>query len=337
MIIAQTWSELLSAPVMLALVAVIGYLVGQLTRARAKLRSQGEVDLSRALAVAQELDMIGRRLQAALSAHLPAVIKFNRKVARMERMPSPAWHELSDRADELLTPALRLSSEISHAYAEILQQMSHLAAFAELRTDPLTSIYNRRAFDESLLNCLSQDHRYGTTFSLALLDIDLFKRVNDQHGHLHGDRILQELGQLLKAEVRECDIVARFGGEEFVILMPQTELRVACNMAERVRGVIRESLPITVSIGVAGGLPNDTASSLLNRADAALYSAKNAGRNCVHINEGPSGIIVAIKGAPAPKPAPTASNPRPVACQTEVEKGNEAEGPGLELQGSHAG
>jgi diguanylate cyclase len=337
MILAQTWSEFFSAPVMLALVAVIGYFVGNLARARAKLRTQGEVDLSRALAVAQELDMIGRRLQAALSAHLPAVIKFNRRVARMERMPAPAWHELSDRADELLTPALRLSSEISHAYAEILQQMSHLAAFAELRTDPLTCVYNRRAFDESLLNCLSQDHRYGTTFSLAMLDIDLFKRINDQHGHLHGDRVLQELAQLLRSEVRECDIVARYGGEEFVILMPQTELHVACNMAERVRSRIRGSLPVTVSIGVAGALPNDTSNALLARADAALYSAKDAGRDCVHINEGPAGRIVAIKTAVAQKNTPSQDDQRPVVSTLASDVEDEADGPGLELQRSHVG
>ncbi len=294
MVLAQNLISYFTPFVTLALVAMIGYLVGQMRRAE-KERTPGEQQLARALAVAEELEAIANRLQRALRSHMPAVLKFNAKMARIEQMAVPAWHELSDRADELLKPALRLSSEVSHAYAEILQQMSHLTAFAELRTDPLTGVLNRRAFDDTLSSLLSQQIRYGTPLSIAMLDIDLFKRVNDEKGHLVGDRILQQLAQVLKTDLRECDVLARYGGEEFVILMPQTELGLACSAAERMRAKVAEALPVTVSIGLAAAESGEPSTALLTRADSALYSAKHCGRNCVHLHEGASGRIVAIK------------------------------------------
>jgi diguanylate cyclase len=296
MILAQTWTFSFSATVALAAVATLGYLVGRRRAVgSAKNRDHNRHEIARAMAVARELESIAYRLGKALDAHIPAVLKFNARLKRAEGSSGIAWHELCDRADELLKPALRLSNEISHAYAEILQQMTHLATFAELRTDPLTGISNRRAFDESLESFLSQQNRYETFFSVAMLDIDFFKRVNDEHGHLHGDRVLQDLAQLLRACVRDCDMLARYGGEEFVILMPQTELPGACNFGERIRAAIEEQLSVTVSIGLATSIAGDTASTLLSRADSALYLAKGAGRNCVYFHEGPPGRIAGIK------------------------------------------
>jgi diguanylate cyclase (GGDEF)-like protein len=300
MIFSETWSIPVSAPTMLAAVATLGYLIGRRRSKAGTNRADSRHEIIRALAVARELESVTERLQQSLTAHLPAVSKFSSRLQRMERSPDLSWHDLCDRADELLKPVLRLSTEISHSYAEILQQMTHLTTFAELRTDPLTGAANRRAFDDSLSNLLAKQSRHPGQFSLAILDIDFFKRVNDEHGHLQGDRVLHDLAELLKDSLREVDIVARYGGEEFVLLMPHTELASACNLCERIRARIQTEMPITVSMGLAGSLPEDSASSLLARADAALYVAKGAGRNCVQVHEGPPGRIVGIRVTSSP-------------------------------------
>ena len=121
--------------------------------------------------------------------------------------------------------------------------------------------------------------RYHYTFSLAMFDIDHFKQVNDQKGHLHGDRVLQELSRLFDECIRDTDLVARYGGEEFVVLMPHTELAGASSFAERLRSQVAQRMAITVSGGVTVAQEDDTADSLLARADTALYAAKTAGRN----------------------------------------------------------
>ena len=119
-----------------------------------------------------------------------------------------------------------------------------------------------------------------------MFDIDHFKQVNDQQGHLNGDRVLQELARLFDECIRETDIVARYGGEEFVIVMPQTDLDGACVFAERLRAAVAERMAVTVSGGVTAAVENDTPETLIVRADEALYCAKAAGRNCVFRNDG---------------------------------------------------
>ncbi|PLA73772.1 hypothetical protein CYQ88_09570 [Hydrogenovibrio sp. SC-1] len=153
-------------------------------------------------------------------------------------------------------------------------------------TDELTGIYNRRAFDEQLVTNLARTTRYQESLSLLIIDIDLFKQVNDHYGHSVGDLVLKELVVEMKNHTRESDILARWGGEEFVILLPQTATPAAMQLAERLREGIAEHLfpsveHLTVSIGHAEAKPNDSSDSLLNRADNALYQAKENGRNQV--------------------------------------------------------
>jgi diguanylate cyclase (GGDEF)-like protein len=248
--------------------------------------------------VAKELESIAERLRTAMKSHLPAIAKFQRRLDRIEEAPSGSWQELCDRADELLKPTLRLGTEISHSYAEILRQMAHLASFAELRSDPLTGINNRRAFDESLQAHTAEQLRYPSPLSLAMIDVDCFKQINDTQGHLHGDRVLQDLAGKLKASVRDCDFLARYGGEEFAVVMPRTELHEACNLAERIRTTVAAGMPLTISVGLAEWLPSDTPSSFVSRADTALYAAKDGGRNCIFLHEGETGRIVGIRSMP---------------------------------------
>lgn len=152
--------------------------------------------------------------------------------------------------------------------------------------DPLTDLYNRRFLDEAGERELSRARRHGQCVSVLLLDCDNFKAFNDSHGHLAGDAALRELAQLLRANSRKEDIVCRFGGEEFMIILAATDRAKAAQQAERLRIACQAETHgrLTVSIGVAV-FPDDATGwiSLLSHADAALYQAKAAGRNCVKI------------------------------------------------------
>jgi diguanylate cyclase (GGDEF)-like protein len=167
---------------------------------------------------------------------------------------------------------------------------------AELRNasryDALTGLLNRRAFEEALESEVHRSRRLGEPFSVLMLDADRFKDINDREGHAAGDRALQHLGTLLAAHMRDIDRVGRYGGEEFVVLLPGTGQHDAMLTAERLREKVQSlpprwqerAVPLTVSIGVSEWRGDeDDVASLLGRADAALYQAKEAGRNCVAV------------------------------------------------------
>ena len=156
-------------------------------------------------------------------------------------------------------------------------------------TDPLTGVYNRRGLFQIGEFEFSRSRRIGRPFCVMMLDIDHFKRVNDHYGHATGDQALYKLAERCVAGSRAVDLISRYGGEEFVILLPETHLESARHVAERLRQSILTNpittdagpLRITISIGVAEALKLDTLDTLIARADAALYKAKHAGRNCV--------------------------------------------------------
>ncbi|EPN8459840.1 GGDEF domain-containing protein [Vibrio cidicii] len=154
--------------------------------------------------------------------------------------------------------------------------------------DPLTNLYNRRAMEDMVPRELSRVERTHSELSIILLDIDHFKQVNDQYGHQVGDVTLSGIGQLLNTHLRGQDLSFRIGGEEFLILLPDTNLDSALVVAEKLRQIMSETQfsakqqePCTASFGVAQLLQHDEWDSLLNRADAALYLAKRKGRNRV--------------------------------------------------------
>jgi diguanylate cyclase (GGDEF)-like protein len=163
-------------------------------------------------------------------------------------------------------------------------------------TDGLTKIYNHRFFQELLEKEFKRASRYHTTFSLIMLDIDFFKRINDSHGHLYGDEILKQIAVLVKGCLRTMDILARYGGEEFAILLPETDLEDAMFTADRIRMAVEnhdfslaqgKPVRVTVSQGVTS-FPSpgiEKRSDIVAKADAALYEAKEAGRNCVRQRE----------------------------------------------------
>ena len=158
-------------------------------------------------------------------------------------------------------------------------------------TDELTGISNRRAFFERAESVLKISHRYQTAFSIMILDIDLFKRINDTYGHLVGDDILKYLVNSIAKEMRSSDIFARFGGEEFIILLPDTEESGCYGLAQKIRTVLESTpysgkelkIPLTISIGISQLKEEKLVRELVRRADEALYTAKRNGRNRVEI------------------------------------------------------
>lgn len=169
---------------------------------------------------------------------------------------------------------------------QLQEQLKRLAEH-----DELTGVYNRRKLMEELGSRLQEVRRYRTSVALLLLDIDYFKAINDCHGHLVGDRVLCELAKVLSESIREPDLLARFGGEEFAVLMPNTSIEQAETAAERLRLAVSRhhfnveakegAIGLTISLGVGICNSDDPEiTRVLQRADNALYEAKEQGRNC---------------------------------------------------------
>jgi diguanylate cyclase (GGDEF)-like protein len=191
-------------------------------------------------------------------------------------------HELDPRED------MRVRDSVSQA-APVLANLRNLA-IAEMRaaTDVLTGLPNNRSVQDTLKRFVAHASRTQSAVVAALLDLDHFKQINDTHGHGRGDEVLAAVAEVMRAAVREGDFVGRYGGEEFLILLPDTDRQGGLVLAEKVRSAISQiSLPaidraITASIGIAV-LPDDAidADTLVRNADRALYAAKSNGRNRV--------------------------------------------------------
>ncbi len=199
-----------------------------------------------------------------------------------------------EELERVYDKALELSNELSQAQRELLSAHKKLKRREEeiralSQTDQLTGIANRRRLEEVIAASYARVRRYGGTFALAMADIDHFKSVNDEFGHDVGDTALRTFAHVLRGQVRETDLAARFGGEEFIVLMPETDVERALQCAERIRTQFEQETippiprPLTASFGVTTLEPNDTVMSLFKRADNALYTAKDSGRNRVVI------------------------------------------------------
>jgi diguanylate cyclase (GGDEF)-like protein/PAS domain S-box-containing protein len=183
--------------------------------------------------------------------------------------------ELPDGIGEL-TVVTDLTADI-----ELTREREQLA-----RTDPVTGLMNRRAAEEVLERETSRAERFGSRISVALIDLDHFKQVNDRHGHAAGDEALRATAQVIIAAMRGADAAARWGGDELLAILPATGLEGARSFAERVRAAVERLSPsvmhgATLSVGVAELQPGEDWSDAVRRADARLYQAKDAGRNRV--------------------------------------------------------
>ena len=208
--------------------------------------------------------------------------------------------DLVQFASNLLFAVFAVLATHGVAWIEIEQLHADLARLAMI--DPLTAILNRRAFMLEYERELSRCMRDQTGLALAIFDLDHFKEVNDSYGHLVGDQVLRRVADTLRASLRGHDVLGRYGGEEFALLMPGADIAAAMAGAERARLAVSErpietgrlSIPLTLSAGVAAyGVNGTDWESLLRSADAALYQAKRGGRNRVAAAPGPPGIQAA--------------------------------------------
>jgi diguanylate cyclase (GGDEF)-like protein len=170
---------------------------------------------------------------------------------------------------------------IEHAYHEEIYRLTTV--------DGLTQVYNKRYLLETLDREISRAHRYGRPLSLIMFDIDHFKKINDTYGHLAGDHVLKEMASAIKSRIRREDIMGRYGGEEFVIALPEIDNYNALIFAEKIRRLVEKHdfifedvrIPVTISIGISTAWDElENPEDFIKEADANLYRAKNSGRNC---------------------------------------------------------
>ncbi|HXU02956.1 MAG TPA: diguanylate cyclase [Polyangia bacterium] len=189
--------------------------------------------------------------------------------------------------------------------AALMEESQRLAT-----TDPLTGLMNRRAFSAAAMREVERANRYKSPLTMLMFDVDRFKLINDKRGHTTGDAVLAAIGKLLGAQLRKLDFVGRWGGEEFTVALPSTDLEGGTIVAERIRAAIaamtvkdasRDLVPVTASIGVATYQEGDTVDTLVDRADRAMYVAKTSGRD-----------RVSVAPPPVAKPEPITDNLTPI-------------------------
>lgn len=200
-----------------------------------------------------------------------------------------------------------MQNKLNDAEQSLEKKTQEISAYlAEARTDGLTQIPNRRHFDDEIARRFSEWQRYQYKLSLLLIDIDFFKKLNDNYGHLVGDAVLKQVAQALVGATRDSDQVARYGGEEFAVILPSSDVADARLVAQRVCDAVRTTkmicddleLNCTVSIGVAQALQSDSVTTLIRRADAALYESKEAGRDRAFYHDGEQCMPVVPSNSP---------------------------------------
>jgi diguanylate cyclase (GGDEF)-like protein len=213
-------------------------------------------------------------------------LKINERVIGVIELINSYDELIFDDVDQSILTAIADFAAIALVNARNFDRINELVV-----TDDLTGLYNSRHFGQLIESELLRAQRYQAELSLVFLDLDHLKSINDAHGHLVGSRMLSELGRLLGKNIRDCDRAARYGGDEFVIILPQTGKQHAVSMAVKLLELMRstkflsddhQEIRLTASFGVAT-YPEDgvNRTELLRAADIAMYSAKDAGRNCV--------------------------------------------------------
>lgn len=238
------------------------------------------------------LHSLSVRVAADVDDHNNTVGAVDRELGQVQE---PTVSNVGPLVDRLIQANREVQSKLSQTEGK-LDDLSTKMEFhaSEARTDVLTGLANRRAFQEEAARIHAKFCEAGEEFSLIMVDIDRFKQVNDAHGHPFGDEVLRGLGEVLLDQFRGRDVVTRYGGEEFAILLPTTGIAEARRMAENVRDVVEKTrfahsgktLGLTVSLGVAEVLMQEQLPELLKRADQAMYAAKHSGRNRVYWHDG---------------------------------------------------
>ena len=288
------------------LLVAIGFVLGQ----RLKRRSDGtdhdspidQRDRQRVLELLQELGSWTSEYSGNVSEYQARLGQINDAVKTNAGQPN-SENRVVVLLQQIMQTNEQLQSRLDVAERQLEKQTRQIECYlTEARTDGLTGLFNRRAFDQRLEEMFVAYRAGGRSFVVVLIDIDRFKLINDTYGHQAGDGVLQQLARMLRTELDQAIIVARFGGEEFAAIM-DGPLRIAANKMNEVRKrIANESmtaadrqLEVTVSIGLSEPREDLVVSPILRRADESLYAAKNIGRNRVYYHDGRGPTLV---GAP---------------------------------------
>ena len=287
---------------LLALGGLLGYWLGK------KVAPAGAVDRQQFLSFLKNLANWTNEYSGDVSRYQTQLAEINEKF-RATKTAVP--HEISHTLREIMDANRQLQSRLDNAEQKLdvqTQQISNV--LVEARTDGLTGLLNRKAFDQALDGLFGQWARQAKSFSMGLIDIDHFKRINDTYGHPAGDAVLKQVTQLLQSELAEEVCVARYGGEEFAVLSTASGENLATAL-ERVRQRVAhlqiehesQTISVSLSAGAAEINRDDKIGNLIRRADKALYAAKTGGRNRVYRHDAGLCILVTQHAVPTASPA----------------------------------
>jgi diguanylate cyclase len=270
-------------------------------------------EAARAAMAAQQLRDLAHNVASDVGAHNTLVEGIADQLGALDQTDAANNPAIMEAVAKMLEANKKLAAKLEDAEQKIQTQAEEIKTQqSEARTDALTKLANRRAFDTFLAECVEKFAKDAQHCSLVMFDVDHFKKFNDTHGHQAGDEVLRNVGKTLSRAVKKGDLACRYGGEEFAVIMTNTQSTEAQIAAERIRKAIEampvqfggNTLRVTASVGMAECLAVEDAAALLRRTDEAVYESKKAGRNCSHWHDGVEFLPIIVakpEEAAAPK------------------------------------
>ena len=264
-------------------------------------------DVERASMAVDQVRDLTISVASDVGEHNEMVTTFSEELGAVDADNANSGTSVADAIAKMLDANDRLLTRLDEAEDKIKAQAEEIRTQqSEARTDALTNLANRRAFDDAINACLARYQVDRQPFSMLLLDVDHFKNFNDTHGHQAGDEVLRSVGRTLQRVVKKTDTPCRYGGEEFAVVMPNTNVAQGRIAAERVRKSIEalavdfegQSMNVTASVGVAEIVGAEQAAQLIRRADDAVYAAKKSGTKQLPLARW-SGVSAAPPGKPS--------------------------------------